>query len=166
MFRAALLLSLLAAASACTSTASKPAGKPVYETYVQAGQTLPLTGLTDFRGQPVRADEPGKRKLVLLFATWCHDSQRAVSHIMASDLAKDPQLRIIGIGRGENAEALARFEAEYRTNFPLVTDPDKVIYNQFANAGIPRIILVDGDNRIVKTVIGEMPRAIDEIVWP
>lgn len=166
MFRTAFILFLLIASNACASNGKVAQDKPAYETYVEIGQTMPLTGLTDYRGKPVRVDEIGKRKLVLLFATWCSDSQRAITQIMASELADDPQLRIIGIGRGENAETLAKFEAEYRTNFPLVMDADKAIYNQFANAGIPRIILVDGDNRIVKTLIGEMPRPIDEIIWP
>lgn len=166
MLRIAFMLFLLIASSACTSTSKAPQDKAAYETYVEIGQSLPLAGLTDYRGQPVRTDEIGKRKLVLLFATWCSDSQRAITQIMASELANDPQLRIIGIGRGENAETLAKFEAEYRTNFPLVVDADKALFNRFANAGIPRIILVDGDNRIVKTLIGEMPRPIDEITWP
>lgn len=47
-----------------------------------------------------------------------------------------------------------------------MTDEKRTIYKQFANAGIPRITLVDENNVIVQTLIGESQRAINEIVWP
>ena len=166
MLRTLCLFFVLTILTACSTLPNTAAKKPAYETYVKVGQTMPLTQLVDYQGKSHQLDQIGQRKLVILFATWCSDSQRAMKQIIASPLVNDPKLIIIGIGREENAEKLAKFEKDFAIPFPLVTDEKRVIYKQFANAGIPRIILVDENNVIVKTLIGESQRAIDEIVWP
>ena len=166
MFKVLGVILSVALLSCVNSGKSKPAIKTVYETYVELGQLLPISTLNSYQGETVSVDKIGQRKLVILFATWCSDSQRAFTQILASDLVNDRNLQIVGIGREENTKALAKFKQDYKVTFPLVADPGRAIYKQFANAGIPRIILVDEQNRIVKTIIGEMPRAIDEIVWP
>lgn len=166
MLRSLCLVLAFSLLSACTTMNKNVAPKPAYQTYVKAGQTMPLTQVVDYHGKSHQIDQIGQRKLIILFATWCSDSQRAFKQIVASPLANDPKLVIVGIGREENAENLAKFEKDYEVKFPLVADTQRDIYKQFANAGIPRIILVDENNIIVKTLIGEKPRAIDEIVWP
>ena len=88
-----------------------------------------------------------------------------MKHLTASDLYLSPNVDIIGIGREENKPALDKFAKEYELNFALVADADRSIYNQFANTGIPRLILLDADNNVVKTIIGETENAITEVVW-
>jgi peroxiredoxin len=166
MLRTLCLIFVAATLSACSTLPNTAAKKPVYETYVKVGQTMPLKQVVDYKGAAHQLDQIGKRKLVLLFATWCSDSQRAFKQILASPLASDPNLIIVGIGREDDAEKLAKFEKDYAVKFTLVADPKRDIYKQYANAGIPRIILIDEKNVIVKTLIGESQRAIDEIVWP
>jgi peroxiredoxin len=85
--------------------------------------------------------------------------------ITASPLAADNNLQIVGVGREENAANLEKFQQEYQLNFPLVSDIDRSYYNQVANAGIPRLILLDNNNNVVKTIIGEIPNTIDYLVW-
>ena len=46
-----------------------------------------------------------------------------------------------------------------------MSDIDRSYYNQVANAGIPRLILLDYNNNVVKTIIGEIPNTIDYLVW-
>ena len=82
-----------------------------------------------------------------------------------SDLHLSPNIDIIGIGREENADALTTFAAKYELNFPLIADEDRAIYSMFANSGIPRLILLDPDNKVVKTIIGEKENTIEEVVW-
>lgn len=152
--------------TACSSTVTPPAYvAPTYETYVSAGQQLPLTKLTSINDQVVNLQEKGKRKLVILFATWCSDSQHTIKQVLASPIAQQKDLTIVGVGREESAESLEKFATEYQVNFPLVSDEKREIYRQFANAGIPRLILVDENNKIVKTLIGEDPNTIDKVTW-
>lgn len=139
--------------------------KVEYKTYVEVGQTLPMTVFGDIQGQQIVLTDSSNNKLLVLFATWCHDSQRAMKAIMASHLATQTNIDIIGIGREESVESLKNFAAEYQLNFPLVADTDRSIYAQFANAGVPRLILIDGNNTIVKTIIAENEQPLAQVQW-
>ncbi|MCL1049741.1 TlpA family protein disulfide reductase [Shewanella abyssi] len=136
-----------------------------YLTYVKTGDKVPVTQFVDIQGNSIDLSKSRNNKLLILFATWCHDSQRTIKHLTASDIYLSPNVDIIGIGREESKEALDKFAAEYQLNFTLVADTDRSIYNQFANTGIPRLILLDADNNVVKTLIGETENAITEVVW-
>ncbi|MBE0364739.1 hypothetical protein PULV_a2497 [Pseudoalteromonas ulvae UL12] len=163
-----LMMILLAGLTltACSQIPSTlPANNPQYQTYVNAGDSFEQRTFVSISDENIDLNTIEKRKLIVYFATWCHDSQRTMSQIMSSPLASDKHLQIIGIGREENVENLKKFQQDYQLNFPLVSDQDRHYYNQVANAGIPRLILLDEANQVVKTVIGEMPNAIDHLVW-
>ena len=158
---------LLLITSGCATNAGQGAAqdKPEYLTYVKAGDKVPFTQFVDTQGNNIDLSKSPNNKLLILFATWCHDSQRTIKHLTASDLYLSPTVDIIGIGREEDKQALDKFAKEYELNFALVADTDRSIYNQFANIGIPRLILLDADNNVVKTIIGETENAITEVVW-
>jgi len=150
--------------SGCASSVSETA-KVEYQTYVKAGQSVPVKQFTDSQGNLIDLTKSHNAKLLVLFATWCPDSQRAMKALQASDLNLDPNMDIIGIGREESKEALDKFAGEYQINFPLVADSDRSIYAKFANAGIPRLILLDGENHIVKAIIAEGEHPLAEVKW-
>lgn len=157
-----LILSLLIIAiSGCANTAKQPE----YLTYVKAGDNVPVSQFVDTQGKHIDLAQSNNNKLLILFATWCHDSQRTMKHLVNSNIHLSPNIDIIGIGREESVAALNTFATEYELNFALVADEDRSIYSQFANAGIPRLILLDADNRVVKTIIGETDNPITEVVW-
>lgn len=135
------------------------------EERLKAGDMMPLTILTSIDQQQISLTSADQRKLVIFFATSCHDSQRAFQKILASPLVAQPGLQIVGIGRGESELSLRQFAADYQVTFPLVIDADQKMYHQFTNTGVPRIVLVDADNRIVKSFLGEIPDVLTEIHW-
>jgi peroxiredoxin len=179
--RMSLLVSVFPLFTACaaytappasTLAATKPTGitapsTPVRQTEerLKAGDFMPLTTLTSIEHQQISLTAPDQRKLVIFFATTCHDSQRAFQKIVASPLVKQAKLQIVGIGRDENEASLRQFAADYQVTFPLVVDADRAMYHQFTNVGIPRIVLVDENNRIVKSFLGEIPDVLTEIQW-
>lgn len=166
IIKTTLIATVILLTSACSSTATPiTANAEKYQTYVVAGQQFPLTQLTSIDKQTINLQQQGQRKLVILFATWCSDSQRTIKEILASPLAQQKQLTIVGIGREETTESLEKFASDYQVNFPLVSDENREIYQQFANIGIPRLILVDENNKIVKTLIGEDPKTLAKITW-
>ncbi|ABV85853.1 TlpA family protein disulfide reductase [Shewanella pealeana] len=136
-----------------------------YLTYVKTGDSVPVSRFVDTQGNTLDLSESKNNKLLILFATWCSDSQRTMKHLAGSDLHLSPNVDIIGIGREESNSALDKFATEYELNFPLVADTDRQIYAQFANAGIPRLILLDANNKVVKTIIGETENTITKVVW-
>lgn len=157
------------ASKSVSSSASLPtvATAPVRQTEerLKAGDLMPLTTLTSIENQQISLTEPNQRKLVIFFGTTCHDSQRAFKKIVASPLVKQANLQIVGIGREENVASLRKFAADYQVAFPLVVDADRAMYHKFTNVGIPRIVLVDENNRIVKSFLGEIPDVLTEIQW-
>jgi len=183
--RITLLVSLLPLLPACATLAEAPAAAkpsasvlpaaaapiataaPVRQTEerLKAGDLMPLTILTSIENQQISLAQPNQRKLVIFFATTCHDSQRAFQKIIASPLVKQANLQIVGIGREENVASLRKFATDYQVTFPLVVDADRAMYHQFTNVGIPRIVLVDENNRIVKSFLGEIPDVLTEIHW-
>jgi len=161
---AIFMVTMALTVSGCASSVSETE-KVEYLTYVSVGQSVPVKNFTDSQGNSIDLTESNNAKLLVLFATWCPDSQRAMKALQASDLILDPNLDIIGIGREESKDALDKFASEYQINFPLVADSDRSIYARFANAGIPRLILLDGDNHIVKTIIAEGDNPLAEVRW-
>ncbi|WP_299004109.1 TlpA disulfide reductase family protein [uncultured Shewanella sp.] len=139
---------------------------PKYQTYVNAGQIVPVMQFTDIEGLHINLAESNRKKLLILFATWCTDSQRAMKALVESALIDDETIHIIGIGREETPEDLRQFAKTHHLSFALVADTDRNIYKQFANAGIPRFILLDEDNHIVKTLLLEYETKEGELLAP
>ena len=160
----------VAAQKTAVTAPAQPTAEPVQVRQslakVAVGQQQPLAQLTDVNGTLINLRQPEKRKLIIFFATWCHDSQRLMSQLQQSPLLNDPQLLIVAIGREEQPAALTKFANEYKLPLHFVSDPDRALYQQFTDTGIPRVVLVNEKNVVVKTFLGEIPRAIDEIVWP
>ena len=167
---AALMCCLGCSSVAAQKTAVTAPAEPVQVRQslakVAVGQQQPLQQLTDVNGKLINLQQTEKRKLIIFFATWCHDSQRLMSQLQQSPLLNDPQLLIVAIGREEQPAALTKFASEYNLPLHFVSDPDRALYQQFTDTGIPRVVLVNEKNVVVKTFLGEIPRAIDEIVWP
>jgi peroxiredoxin len=154
------LATLLLTTTACSST-PHPKG---YETYVSQGDSFKDIELKDIDGNTVSFNN-NQKKLVILFATWCSDSKRTLRDLKASPLSQDPNLAVIAIGREETEQSLAEFKTSFGMPFTLVADPDKTIYNHYANKGIPRLILLDERNRVIQTWIGEDPDTVANIAW-
>lgn len=170
-----IVCSVLLSLSACSQTPAAVAAKPVTAVQpaaatpaavfaIQPGAQLPWQTLRTIDGQDVKL-APGKRQLLVFFATWCHDSQRAMSQLMASDLVRQQDLQIIGIGREEQIPALQKFRSEYKLNFALVADPDRALYHKVASKGIPQLVTVAADGTIQQVLLGEVPDAIAQLHW-
>lgn len=143
-----------------------PAAQPkrVVEERLRVGMKQPFAPLVDIDGNSIELAQTGRRTLLVFFATWCHDSQRFMHQLQRSELLG--KTRIIAFGRGESIEALQRFRAEYKLPIRFVSDPNQTYYHQVTNQGIPRIILLDEQNTVVKTFLGEIPDALAEVQWP
>lgn len=155
---------LLILLSSCAVKVKQPK-KIEYLSYITAGEDFPLTELTDIKGNKLDLSNPNKRKLVILFATWCSDSQRALTALSKSEILNHQDLEIVTIGREETIEKLEKFQKERSFNYTMVADPKREIYSQFANAGIPRFITIGKDNKIIGHIIAEGENQLDKIVW-
>lgn len=139
--------------------------KPKYEEFVTAGQALPIQSVVDVNGETVDLTTTDKRKLVILFATWCSDSNRALKALNQSELLNDNSIEIIAIAREETAETVIAWRDKYGIRTPLATDPDRSIYKKFAAAGVPRFITVSTDNKVIKMNLAEGANQLSLIEW-
>lgn len=153
---------LLLCLTACATTKQE---KIDYLFYKNSGDTFPVDKVIDIQGNEVDFKSSKKRKLVILFATWCSDSQRALKALNQSNILDEPDLEIIAIGREDTLEKLVKFKQEYNLSFNLAADPNREIYSKFANAGIPRFIMLDKNNLIIDHVIAEGENQIQKIHW-
>ena len=161
-----LILALLAftlTIAGCTSTSTKKGFVP-RETYINPGDAFPIQTLQSISGETISLDN-NKKKLVILFSTWCSDSQLVFREVLASPLAQDKNLQIIGISRKEKIKEIIKFKKKYKVNFDLVADRDGAIYNQFANTGVPRLLLLNENNQLNKAIIGESPGTLKKVFW-
>lgn len=149
--------------TACSAT--KQPEKIEYLFYTVAGDPLPINQVTDVSGKQVDLTDPSKRKLVILFATWCSDSQRALNALNQSDLLQKPDLEVIAIGREHTAQQLSEFQQKNNYQINMAADPDRSLYSRFANAGIPRFIMVGKDNVIIDHVVAEGEEQLSKIHW-
>ncbi len=71
----------------CSNAVDSKTVRPPSLALLAPGAVQPLQRLTDIHGQTIRLDQPEQRKLLIFFATWCSDSQRAIRQIQASALS-------------------------------------------------------------------------------
>ncbi|MCW8926325.1 MAG: TlpA family protein disulfide reductase [Xanthomonadales bacterium] len=170
--RLALVFALATVVAACqTNGGVNPGDKaaesaqPEFEDFIVPGDVLPIESVIDVNGKTVDLADPDKRKLVILFATWCKDSNRALKALNASELLNDDAIVVIAIAREESDETVIAWRDENGIETPLAADPDRGIYKQFATAGIPRFIMVGTDNRVIKMNLAETEDPLSLIEW-
>lgn len=149
---------------AVNTTTTSPE-KPKYEEFVTVGQAMPIESVVDVNGQTIDLTVTDKRKLVILFATTCSDSNRALKTLNQSELLNEDSVEIIAIAREETAETVIAWRDEYGIKIPLAADPDRSIYKMFAAAGIPRFITVSADNKVIKMNLAEGENQLSLIEW-
>ena len=138
---------------------------PKYEEFITAGQVLPIESVVDVNGETVDLTAKDKRKLVILFATWCPDSNHALKTINDSNLLNDDSVQVMAIAREETDETVIAWRDEHSIRIPLAADPDRSIFKRFAAAGIPRFVMVSTDNRVIKMNLAEEEDTLNLIEW-
>ncbi|MGB5290579.1 MAG: TlpA disulfide reductase family protein [Lysobacterales bacterium] len=126
---------------------------------------MPLASVIDVNGKTIDLTATDKRKLVILFATSCSDSNRAMKALNQSELLNDDSVEIIAIAREEAAETVIAWRDQHGIKIPLAADPDRSIYKMFAAAGIPRFITVSTDNKVIKMNLAEEENQLRLIEW-
>lgn len=107
-----------------------------------------ITSLDSFRGRPVLID---------IWATWCEPCVKALPELAKIyEETRDKGLVLVSVDRDEEAKTAADFLAKKGYSWPDFHD-DGDIENMVGPSGIPRIILVDAQGKIVydSTGLGE-----------
>jgi peroxiredoxin len=161
-----LITCLWLAVSACQAPGNKMSAEPEkYPEYITRGDILPINTITTIDGVEVNLHRSDKKKVVVLFATWCTDSNRLMKALNNSALLEDKSIEIIAIAREEDESTVKAWRDKRGINIALAVDEDRSIYKKFAAGGIPRIISVDEDNIVIKMNLAEGEAQLNKIVW-
>jgi len=161
LFTASLAVTL----SACQAMPLNQPQAVVFDEYISAGDILPLANITTIDGEVINLQQLGERKLVVLFATWCSDSNRLLKALNSSPLLDDNTIEIIAIAREEDIETVTNWRDKRGIKVALAVDVDRSIYKRFASGGIPRLITVGKNNKIIKMNLAEGEEQLSKIVW-
>lgn len=157
---------LLVLLSACKNTyLAQPQLDSPHHEFINSGDVLPINTITRLDGVEVNLQSVGNKKLVILFATWCSDSNRLLKALNNSPLLDDSSIEIIAIAREENGETVKAWRDEHDIKVPLAVDVDRSIYKKFASGGIPRIITVGENNKVIQMSLVEGEEQLTKIFW-
>lgn len=94
-------------------------------------------------------DGSKKPTLLVLFTTWCSSCKEAAPAISKKFEQLKGQINLVGIGREHSSEDLEAWAKIEGLAYDLVEDPDRALFNQFAELHVPRIYLIDTDGTVL-----------------
>lgn len=150
-----MILGLAAAVALALMTgcpADKPEPTPEEATVVHVGDPAPLFEGLLLDGTPFDL-EANRGRVVLLsfFATWCPPCREEMPHLENEvwKRFRDRNFAMVAIAREHEPEDLDSFVTELGITFPILPDPDRSVYSRFAEAYIPRTVVVDPEGTVV-----------------
>ena len=98
--------------------------------------------------------------LVNFWALWCKPCRAEMKHLeVIYNKYKDKGFTIIGINQDtpRSVAKVKSFVSSHSLSFPIVTDPNQEIFQQFNGQSIPLSVLFDKDGKVVYSHVGYLP---------
>jgi len=135
-------------------------------TYLNTGDLIP-----SIRIQTIESEEisiaPGTSKVILIhfFILGCSHCRRSLDHLelLLDGVHGHPGFQMISVGRGHTQEDIREYLSKEDSQIVMVADPDRKIYDLFADKKVPRFYLFDKDGKLVQQVRGFNDAEIHEI---
>jgi peroxiredoxin len=103
---------------------------------------------------------PAKLVLIELFSIYCTVCQRhaPTANKLYSSIQRDSALcediKMIGIGTGNNQREVGFYKKTFRVRFPLFTDPNFDIHKKFGKPRTPFTVLATNSGKVLMTHFG------------
>lgn len=112
-------------------------------------------------------DLKGKVVLINLFATWCPPCQVELAEIKTSLWPKykdNKDFTLLVIGREHTDEELTKYNGTKKFTFPLYPDPERKVFDLFAENSIPRTYLINKEGEVIYNAIGYTKEEFDKLM--
>lgn len=118
---------------------------------LEVGDMIPVFEVQDGAGKKLtNKDFLGKRSYLMFFTTTCGDCRRELPRI--DDVCKAvqhlPDYQVFAIARQQGKKETDEYWKDEEFTMPKFIDPDRIVYNQFAEQYVPRLYLIDAEGRI------------------
>jgi len=98
--------------------------------------------------------------LVNFWALWCKPCRAEMRHLQGIyDKYKDKGFTILGINQ-DSPRSVAKvksFVSSHKLTFPIITDANQEIFQQFNGQSIPLSVLYNNEGEVVYTHVGYLP---------
>ncbi|OGW36880.1 MAG: hypothetical protein A2Y97_06040 [Nitrospirae bacterium RBG_13_39_12] len=123
---------------------------------VEATQYLGIINLKSFTISQIHA----KFILIEIFSLYCPicHKQAPIANKLYKFIEQDPELskdiKMIGIGTGNNLKEIGVFKTKFHVPFPVFSDPDFSIHKKIGEPRTPFTILVNNKGKVLLTHSG------------
>lgn len=123
------------------------------ERSLAVGDRVPAFSVTLSDGRVWNSRAPRSLPAVIVFFnTGCGDCRRELPKLQAAYEEHASEAEFICIAREEDEADIAKYWRENGLTLPYSPQPDRKIYNLFANTWIPRIYVVDPQGLITQSL--------------
>ncbi len=146
---------------------------------VEAGKLVPAPGADDARpllvgdGEVQLSDYRGQIVVLNYWASWCDPCKREAPVLERTfqRLQRDGSGTVLGVTYQDDPVESRAFKQRHELTFPSVTDPGRVLAQQYGVSQIPETFVIDREGRVRSIAYGEvtqefLDRALERIGVP
>ena len=136
--------------------------------YVNINDQVPPFAVEDAQEETFNSKQfLGKESLLVFFGTYCPDCKKVLPVIeeVWKELKDDPKFLLVTISREEPTETVSRYWKDNQFTMPFYIDPTHGdVFSLFANNTIPRIYVINTDNKVVWMSVESLDISAKELI--
>lgn len=162
-----LLFSITAGILSFFSCVTEEGSNSGIQNHIQPGDTIPhFTAWNPDGDSWNSAALTGKRGVIVLFTIGCPDCTRELPKIEAvwQEFNSEPDFILATFSRNDSGKEAKEYWEKQSFNMPWYADPEKKIFNLFANSYVPRIYLTNTKGRVTWMAIENFNLTAKELI--